>query len=339
MDKITPSLTAIIVVYFTYRYGLKSKNFSDKKEDYKKVRVIISNVLIIWKEFTKIEKFLKDEDPSNEIVYKIPELTKKYLDIDKEKVDSFKNLYKDSLDNLKEIDVVLFYKLETSLEIFSRTIDEFLFPLIKDKEISSKDKTEILVPMLDELLPELETVIEETSSHLPRKESERVKQIITEHINSLKEKQEDDVPLFFLNLLNNNLPLKEKITSEELLKLKSNETFSWLVTKFVTPKIVEMFLKGNAYSTLKNYIDFLKGDIEQMEKNFPVDEVFGQIGFTDEEDKNFQNNKPFYSLAMGLVIKFKGYLTFEDKRMFVKLNNGNLSVKKGLDDWKKNILK
>lgn len=333
--------TAIVAVYLTYHFGLKQKKFDQKHEHYKKLRITTANLLSIWYEFSSLERFLKSPDPSDTLIYHIPELAKRFLEIDEDKVERLKNGFHDSLENLKEIDVGLYYRLDGSLDHFNRTNEELLYPLLKDNAITQETRDEILLPLLVDLLEGLEGILLGVSEFLAKKERNEVKRILDEHKLSLATYQKPDIPLFVTNWINKSVKPVNQISSEEIINFYSDPTVNWVLSKLLSKELRRMIFGGGFIGIVKMGLNLDMQSEEHMEEIgkqlFPMT-AFLEIDLTDEEDQNLINNRAFYHLLMGIVYNVTGQVPFGLKRELVRLNNGEISIKAELDQLKQQVL-
>lgn len=321
---ITP--TAIVASVAAYIVFIKQKKFEQKLDYYKKVRVTTSNLLSIWSEYSILEKFLKSNDPTNFLIYKVPELAEGYLKINQAKIEEMKKSFINSIENLKEIDVILFFKLENSLDNFHRINDEILYPILNNQEIESIEKKEILIPVLDDLQETLEEIIIDTSAHLPRKERNKVKKLLNDHLSGLKENVSfEDVPDFLIKLLNKKLKLKEPITKQELGDFYENETVIWLMDKLFSYSSITQMLFSKDHNIVNVLFALVSLDTQKIAQIIPIQEL-ESFSFTENEAIAFKDNKAFYRLVMGIIQKVEGKVSFKIRRAIVKINNGEISL-------------
>lgn len=332
--------TALVAVYLKYFFDIKQKKFDQQHEHYKKIRITTANLLSVWEEFSSLEKFLKSDDPSDALVYEIPEVAKRYLKIDEEKVDRFKEAFYASLDHLKEIDVGLFHKLDGSLDFFNRTNKELLYPLLKEEIITNEVREQLLVPILTELLEELEEILLGVAEFLAKKERSQVNEILDKHKRSLAIPQESEVPQFIVNLINRAASPVHQITSTDLINFYPDPTVTWLYPKFLTGEIRKALLGNGLIGVLQmglNLPIYKNQSSEETEAGLFPKTILLEVNITGEEDRNLVNNRKFYHLLMGVVYKITGHVPFDFKRGLVMFNKGEWSIKEMIDELKSEI--
>lgn len=339
---LAPLIGLFAGVYLTYLYNIRHKRFETKLEYHRKVRVAVTNLMLIWKELARIQKFLKDPDPTNEIVYKVPAIAKKYLCVDSKKIDAIKVGYAESLKNLQDTDTKLYFKLVDLLAPFENTIEYLLTPLLKDKQISKGERDDILVPLVDDLVHDLQLEIIEISIHLPKKERKDVKNIIDQHVQNLSINKLTSVPDFIIQILNKVLPLKEPITSDEIIIMSNNNTFIWLMNKFFKQgDLLQVFKKLSVTDYFKLLVSLNKDKnklLKNLSEKFDEDSFIRKLEISEEEEKlHLIDNQTFYKIVYGLSKKFSSDNSWTLRRNLVLLNNGKISVRDELEMYKENL--
>lgn len=330
LNWLTPA--GLVTVVLTYMFSMRQRKFELRQEYYKRVRVTVSSLFMIWKDYSALEKFLKSNDESNLLLYKIPGGPIDYLKIDQDKIDRMTSAYNESIENLKEINTYLYYRLNDSLSHFRHTNEEIFEPLLHDEQIELYTKREVVTEVLDELLEELEEIIEEAIVYLPFRERRQMRSVMKKHLKSLKDESESEVPGYLVKLLNGKLPFKT--TEEEIRLLYSNPTMIWLIDKAFSS---QPFLKIMAEHRFGLKTIFNLSALE--------DSLFEKIGltllsslqFTEEEQSRFIDNKAFYHQLMGLESKITGKCSFQTRRLWVSLNTGELTVGALLESMKGSI--
>ena len=334
-----PSLVAILVVYITYRYGIKQKKFEAKEDYYKKLRVSISNLLIIWKEITNIQRFLKDPDPSNQLVYYIPQLTKRFLKIDQPKIDLLRASYEESLNSLKEIDASLYFNLIDILTPFNRTINEIMIPILDDKFLTKKKRSEIIIPLLDETISYLEEEILKATKNLPKREKDKIEKIIDKHNQTLSKPSESEAPPYLLNLLNRLFV--EPLTADEFKIFYENPTILWALRKVISsnPKYIDII--SNPVSFFQILSEFKNPNspiIRNLNNELNDYTFFKKLKITRREEQlHFVKNKEFARLALGMLVKVNGVIPFSFKRIVAQIYTGQLSIRIELENYKSQL--
>lgn len=328
--------TAFVAIFLTYWFNIRQKKFDIKEQNYRKTRIVVSDLLMIWREFSKIEAFLNDSGPMNTAAIKIPKLRKRFLDLDDDEVKKLVSGFEASLVSLKEVDVSLFYELNVLSKSFYAVVNDILNPIISDEIITPLEKRNILLDIMKDVLPDLEDVVIETSKRLPRSEAVEIERLINEYVDSLKKEGITQLPVFLINLLNKQLPIKSPITPEELNGLSQNETVQWLISKLMIPVLFKVVFDH------KNPITFGLRGISTKGAYFDqiIDpaieiEVLKEIHLTTEEDGYFVDNKRFYKLLMGIAYKFTEHIPYQVKKKVVEFNRGDHSVKQLFDDFKR----
>ncbi len=341
LEKITPIIIAIIIVYLGYRIWLKQKNFEEKNNKLREIRQSVSNLLLIWKELSKFERSLNPKDPYNVIVFSNSKLLRKFLKIDRPKIDRLKKSYIESIDNLRSYDITLFYDLESSFENYTNSFSDFLDPILTDKAMNIKHKYKLIFPLLQETIGELEEIIIKTSNYLDKDESNSIINILHYHSEEINKPQEfEEIPEFIVDIVNSFFPLKDAITKNDFHLLYQNETVRWLIIKILSSKLISFIFEDKPIDGLKFLLGFEDGEMEQLNEffeNIDKETLIDFLTISEEDSNQFLNNKEFYNLIMGLFIKIEEKVPFEIKRFFVKLNNGEINLKSKLDEIKLQI--
>lgn len=320
--------TAIIGGIVTYWLGIKQKRFDLNQDHYKKIRLTVSDLLLIWNEYAKLERFLKSNDPSNAAIYQVPELAQKFFSLDQKKLKKMNRSFLLSIENLKEIDITLFHKLEGSLDSFNSANKEVFAPILQSRIIEDDFSKEIVIPVLDELLETIEEIILDTVKHLPRKERRSVRKVLDKHLKGVKDLEKNsetmsEVPEFLVKLINNGLKPQIPFTQDDFRAFYSDKTINWIMGKFLSVSTLRktFFSKAGGVRLL---FAMLSGDEDILQQSFSsVDPNEFQI--SEEEAKIFVRNKPFYRLIMGFVQKVDGHVPMKLKRELVKANIGQTS--------------
>lgn len=308
-----------------------------KSEDYyRRVRTVACELLSVWRIFADIEQFIWSDDPTNALAQKLPYLNKKFLQIDDEKLKQITDYYNQSIHSLKEIDVVLYFKLENKLFKFNRVITEILQPLIHDKEIEYFKKNTVLIDLLRDNLNDLETVIRDTVNYLPKDETKDINKIIDDHLHELDEPKPEEVPQWLLGQLNSIMPGSMFFESNDFLSFYQNRTIAFILGKMMDTGIYQMLYGENPAAFFNIFIDMAAHDtshinvIAQSPKFLALANNFKFT--TDEQLEYFIDNKVFYNLILGFLQMAEGYVPYKVKRDLIKLNNGQISVNQFLPD-------
>lgn len=333
IEKVGPTIATIVAVYIAYLFGKKHRRFEEKNTHLKDIRRVVSNLLLIWKELSRLELFLKDDDPYNRFALKYPGLTKGYFKIDKALVKKLEDSYFESLQVLKHVDVELFYNLENEYTAFRRTLNEFLFPALQDKDIPQND---LLIPIISNANRELELLIRRTQAHLSKKESKAIVKIIDEHNKQLAKPQDAyALPNFILNFLNKKLPVKSPVTQDELAILINNTTMSWAITKLLGTGFLSKIISRNPFKLFGILLKISSGDLKDGSGIMKMlENAVLKINLTQEEGTYFKNNKAFYLLILGIGHKLGESVSFEHKRLLVKINNGEIDIREKFEEFK-----
>lgn len=326
---LTPA--TIIGATVTYWFGIRQKRFEINQEHYKKIRVTTSSLLTIWWEYAALEKLLKSKDKTNELAFKIPEIATEYLKIDEKKVKKMNKSFSSSLENLKEIDVVLFYELEGCLDGINKTNREIFEPLFDDLEGINDEKINLIIPVLDELIEDLEKIILDTIKYLPRRERGKVHQILDKHIDELRQEDKNEIPLFIVKWINNSLKPKTPLTQEDFYIFYSNDTIKWMISKCLSIDTFKemLFSKKSKIGGVRFLLAIIRADKNKIQEYFPLENL-SKFDLSKEELLIFVDNKPFYRLIMGLVLKIEGNVPMWVKRDLVKFNTGLISFHKDM---------
>lgn len=326
-DWIAP--TVIVGATLTYWFAIRQKRFDLNQEHFKKIRYTTSDLLSIWNEYAKIEIILKSKTPNNiEAIY-VKDFAVQFLNLDEKTLAKVNSSFFKSLENLKEIDVVLFHRLKESQNDFERFNKEFFLPLLKS-QLDQKDfEIELTSSVLDELMEAIEITILETVKHLPRKERKKVKFVLDQHLDKIKNdiKEENalsEMPDFMVKLINKSLRPKIDFTKEEMISFYSDKTVKWIIDK--TLKIPTMrkavFSKNSGINLI---LALVRRDDEFIESIFSkVDQH--EFKISQQEATIFIDNKDFYLLILSIVQKMEGQVSMKIKRELVKINKGEISL-------------
>ncbi|MGV3609433.1 MAG: hypothetical protein ACO1N0_00680 [Fluviicola sp.] len=312
-----------------YWFSIKQKRFDLNQEHYKKIRLTVSSLLSIWNEYAKLERFLKSDDPMNTSIYQAPELAEQFFGLNQRKLKKMNKTFLLSIENLKEIDVVLFHKLDGVLDDFNRVNKGMFFPLLEENLFEEDHKSEVVISLLDELLDSIEEIILDTVTFLPRKERRKVKKVLDKHLKDTKlrmnaDNPESEVPEFFVKLINYKIKPKTLFTQDDFRTFYNDPTIQWVANKFMSFKSIRKIIFAKS-GGMKLIFAFLSGNESYIHEAFSsFDESEFQI--SKEEALKFNNNKPLYKLIMGAALKAKGKVPMELKRTLVKLKRGDISL-------------
>ena len=338
IEKTGPTVATIIAVYLAYRYTKKQKWNEDKAEEHKKVRKAISNLVQIWRELSYIEYYAKSDSFFAELVFKDPKLASNYFGIDVRRIKRFKHLFHESKEELKSINVSLFYDLENNFMEFNKTFNHFNSSS-KFKQNEKEDLKELIDDLLVQLVRDLESIILNTASHLPATEKIEIVKIIGKHHNDLTKTDFDsEVPEFLINLLNGIAPLKEEITNEDIQIFVSDHTVKMLVNKII-PLVFRYVMKENPLQSIQQIISVVKNpETIESEIEFDPNELLLNLNITEEENNMLKDNKQFYRLICGLVSKIDKKVPIEFMRFLLSINNGTHDLKKELEAQKAQLI-
>lgn len=341
LEKILPSIVAIVIVYLGYSVWLKQQVYEEKNEKLRKIRQSISNLLLIWKEFSEFERNLNPNDPYNEILFSNSKILRQFLKIDSSKIYRLKKSYIESINNLKSYDISIFYRLESNLENYNYLLNEFLNPVLTDKLTNITHKYKLIYPILQVIVKEIEEVIIDTSKYLSENERKFVLDILHSHSEEINKPQDfKEIPEFLIEIVNSFLPLKEEITKNDFYLLYENKTVKWLLLKVIKTNFISSLLDDNPVEILKILLIFDKENFNKLNdiiEKIDNETILDLLSITDVESEKFVNNKEFYLLIMGLIKKIIGGVPYEIKRFFVKLNNGEVDLKVKLEEIKLQI--
>lgn len=339
IDKAGPTCATIIAVFLAYRYAKKQKWFEDKTEEYKKVRKAISNLIQIWRELSYIEFYASSDDFMAELVFKDPKLASNYFGFDVRRIKKFKSLFHESKEELKSINVSLFYDLEHSFMEFNKMYNNFTTSS-KFKQNDKQDLKELINPLLKELTRDIEKIISDTASYLPVKEKEEIEKIFVKHQESLtKTEFEHEVPKFLINWINTLVPFKEPISDDEMKIFISDHTVRMIVNKAI-PLVIGFILHENPIDTLQSAKSMIANpnQFERLISKIDWEEMLLKIEISDAENDLFKNNRVFYELLCACYKKFDDKIPFTIRKMMLQLNNGSIDIKTELDIKKATIV-
>lgn len=339
IEKAGPTVATIIAVYLAYRYAKKQKWFEDKTEEYKKVRRSISNLIQIWRELSYIEFYASSEDFLADLVFSDPKLASNYFGIDIKRIKKFKALFHESKEELKSINVSLFYDLENSFMEFNKTFSNFTSSS-QFKKNKKQDLKDLITPMLKELIRDLELIITNTANYLPEKEKKDIESIFAKHQNDLNKTEfEYEVPKFIIGWINSIVPVVEPITDEDMKLFVSDHTVKMVINK-AFPLFIGFILRDNPIDTLSSAKSMINNpsQFEGIISESDLEDILLKIEITDDENDLFKNNHVFYEMVCACYKKFSNQIPFGFRRMLIQMNSGIIDVKKELDVQKANII-
>jgi hypothetical protein len=339
IDKAGPTGATIIAVFLAYRYAKKQKWFEDKTEEYKKIRKSISNLIQIWRELSYIEFYSSSDDFMAELVFKDSTLASNYFGFDVRRIKKFRNLFNESKEELKSINVSLFYDLEHSFMEFNKMFNNFSNSS-KLKKNDEEDLKDLINPILQELTRDIEKIITDTALYLPVKEKIEIEQIFIKHQQSLNKSEfEHEVPNFIINWINKLVPFKEPVSDEEMKIFVSDHTVRMIINK-VFPMFIGMFLRENPIDTLQTAKSMIKNphQFEGLLSEEDAENLVLKIEITEAENNLFKDNRVFYELICACYKKFDNQVPFALRKMMIQLNNGTHDVKKELEIQKAQII-
>ncbi len=312
-----------------YWFAIKQKKFDLNQEHYRKIRLTVSSLLSIWSEYAKLERFLKSDDPMNSSIYQVPELAEQFFGLNQRKLKKMNKAFLLSIENLKEIDVVLFYKLDGVLDDFNRVNKGMFFPLLEEKTFEEDHKSQVVISLLDELLDSIEEIILDTVWFLPRKERKKVRKVLDKHLNDTKllmndGNPESEVPEFFVKLINYRIKPVTLFTQDDFRTFYNDPTIQWITKKFISFKSIRKIIFSKS-GGMKLIYALLSGNESYIHDAFSsFDE--SELQISKEEAIRFRDNKPLYNLIMGAALKAKGKVPMELKRALVKIKTGEITL-------------
>ncbi len=308
------------------------------EESNRQIRAAISNLLSIWREFAFVESFLSEDDPSNTVIFQSPELTKKYLDIDRDKIERIENSFNASLETIKEVNVVLFYKLENSVVNFRHVLDELYFPITQDREISQETKNEFCLPLLKESLKDLQESIFNAAAFLPAAEEKEIKDLIPAHRKKLLENANSLAPEFIVSFVNSALPFGGFIKAESLRAVVKNETVVWLIGKLAKAGLFRLVFQNRMAEPIKLLSavrDRNNEKLQIIEQKFVEDKLIDRISISEEEENYYIiGNAAFRDTLLLMVESIFGVVPEPFRLEVEKFYTGETSIRAMLEQEK-----
>ncbi len=303
---------------------------------YRIVRKASSNLISVWREFVVVLEFLQSQLPYDQIMASIPELVKDYLQVDNEKIEKLKIAFNESLEQLKEIDVALHFKVENSLYNFNRAMEDVYHPIANDVLFKTHYKQQVLIPFLFENIDELSKHILTLLSYLPEKESKEI-EIEMEQFQSLAQKKDPNkVPLFIVSLCNQLPVLKEVVTDQDIKALIFNPTVQFLMTKIMNTGFARNLFKADKPEVLKAMVKATSGDTDPfvvfMKTSFNPEHIESVRITPEEEQLYFVGNKQFHDLILWIASFVIEDVPDELKKIANDIFEGRLSV---AQEWEK----
>jgi len=336
IEKVGPTLATLLAVYLAFIYTKKQKLLENKTEEHKNLRVVISHLIQIWRELSRIEFYTSSKDFYAEVIFKDTKLATTYFDIDTKRIELFKKLLNESKDQIKSINVPLFYFLDRSFVEFNKSLSLFSSSG-KVRRTDEKELKQMLDEIFKELVRDLEKIISDTSNYLPKTERVEILKIISDHHVELNQTNIDfEVPKFALDLINGFIPVVEPITEDEIAIFMNDSTIKMLIEKFF-PHIIYIFMNDNPLQILRNVFGIIRNP-QSIQEKISEDELLLKLDISEEENQLFQDNLGFYKLICAMYRKFDDKIPFAVRRELIKLNRGETNVKRELDLRKAKII-
>lgn len=336
IEKVGPTVATLSAVYLAYIYAKKQKLLENKSEEYKRIRIVTSHLIQIWREFSLIEFYTSSDDIYADLIFVDPDLASSYFNIDFNRVDSYRTLIEEHKEEIKSINVALFYNIEHSFMEFKKSLNIIDFNKRYDAN-AEVDFKQTLNDLFSGIVRELEEIIVNTSEFLPKRERKEIGEIIEFHHEDLKEIKIDfEVPNFFIRLLNNSLNPIEPITNDEINYVISDSVIKLLIAKFY-PIFKKLYIKDNPMDTIYSAIMLITN---ASEDGIPIsgDELLLSFKLSDSDNQLFQNNLAFYKMVCAIYKKFDNEIPWDFKRILISVNNGDMNLKKEIENERNKIL-
>jgi len=328
-----PFLFSAVLAWIAYKYAIRQMKYTGKQEYYKKVRKATSNLLVLWKDLNHIHIILNEDSKESQILVE-SNLLPKYLELDDQKIEFLEESFNESVELIQELDIVLYSRIEDVFDRFHKVIDDIFSPLVFDPDLDYKRIIEIALPIIEELDKELVSDIRELAKRLPSKEQKGVDEYITKLQAKLQD-QKVEIPKFLLKIINKQFKFKEELTKDEIITFFSNESIKWLMVKIGSTGFYEQLFGEGLKSTFKFFAmkdsdkevlfshQFSDENLEEFLRKFKIS--------IEEELIHLRNNHTFYLMIMEFVRKANGTVPFSTKRLLVKLDTVEISLKKEIE--------
>jgi hypothetical protein len=330
---VIPSIMSLLAIWYTYKITTVQKKTDERELERKKLRETVSNLMLIWREFDVLEKFIADIKPTERFMFKIPVFAKNILDIDRGKIEVLKNAFLECLIWFKQNNVSQFYRLETSFASFSDVLTDVFNPILDDNQIDVERKVQYAFPFIGKIAEDVQAIILEAIVRLPKNEQKEIKDIFANKIE--KPKPPDKVSQRFMELVNSKFALHHPLQIEEVTVVFKNPTIMFLMNKILCSPGAHLLIPANASKMFSLFFKF--ADLTAFEdKEFigKLKQVITSIEFSEEENSQFLNNKSFYKIILGLCFKMTGKVSWEMKKAIVGLNSGSIRVSDELEKVK-----
>ena len=326
-----PTLTAVLVIVVGYRYGIKKFRFEANQQETRKIRVAVSNLLLIWSELEHIKYLASSHKPYDQLIAKIPFLSKDYLKVNEKKIAKLRSAYSESLKSFKEFNVVQYCRLESALEYFELLLDDLLIPLSNDVGTSIAIKAKSIIPLLEDLCGDMGGTIKHVSRSLPGEEQVQIETFLNRNIDR---DEEERVPDFLVKIVNTVMPFKIAITKADLYAFYSDATVLWCIDKVMTSDFAAKIFTDKVFKFLR----LASGDHKEIESlNGDMYRSLLTINISNEDAARFVNNKKFYLIILGAIYNINGKVTYKEKRALAAANMGKISMTSVAEYLKKTI--
>lgn len=327
LDKAGPTIATVIAVFLAYKFAIRQKRFDSKDEESAKIRSIISNLLSIWQQLAQIKKMQASNIFYTDLLLKNPNLVADYFGLDLIKIKRYKEMFHDSIKEIKSINVRLYTCLEVDFDEFEK-----FFDYLDSNQVNSATDIEgsrnIDFKMLNQVTEDMEIVILETSDYLRKKERKEIKSIISQYSKEKNDEFSIEIPKFLLDLINENLPIKEPITADEFKLFMNDATIKMIMGKII-PFFSGVFLQKNLFNTISMVYKLAK-EPEKFEGLIDLDQFVLSFNMTEAENELFRKNIGFYKIICQIYKKFDSRIPISFIRTLLQINNGTINLREEL---------
>lgn len=191
------------------------------------LKTLLSDLIEFWEVYSKIEYFLNQDDPSNEMIPHIPYLFNKLIKNELDKVADILDRFELSVNEIKKFEPTFYNKLRNELFAPLHLIQKNTFIFLIENKQSIYSRKKFNTDYLNDELMDLEKQIRRYARKISWLEKLKVNKMIRRHINSLGEEIIAEIPDYFLETINNSPLIKGTISLDDIYSFYSNEGIIW----------------------------------------------------------------------------------------------------------------
>ncbi|MBK8680399.1 MAG: hypothetical protein IPN31_00500 [Bacteroidetes bacterium] len=303
-----------------------------EEERIKKIRAIVSESIDFWLEYMSILKIFIEPDPSNALIFVLPESFKYRV------INVIENCYKieteviNSLKSIKVIDIKFYEEFRNDLEKQLDNINKTCYELFINHEPKTiPPKGKFIITYLSQELINLEKLIMSMTLNMPDSIIESIENILYEKKKGVSELKKVDIPPYLISLINSNTDKNEKsINQEQFLSFLRNKAVVFLIYKLQATEIFQAFMGTDEVGYMNLIANVSSGDFSYIVNVLSSPKIKQELSLfqisKEEEQQFFIGNKEFYIMVYGYVKNIQSEGAKDIVRKFVESRKGDLSV-------------